>query len=172
MREVIQKIPAARIQRNVHHREDDVSLLMPECAEIDERMRLQVVDALFVLRQPTEHRAILHVVAVQQQVLRPLGHRVVFIQKDRARRRFVFVEVVGQVIAVVAVNHGQVEHVVNRQPCDQIRVLRVQRLHLRKRRAAHALVLRGFDDIRRRRGRLPPFRLGVFRRYGRFNRRG
>ena len=128
---------------------------MPERAEIDERMRLQVVDALFVLRQPAEHRAVLHVVAMQQQVLRLFRHRVVFVKEDRARRRFVLREIVGEVIAVVAIDHGQVEHVVNREPRDQIRVLRVQRLHLRKRCAAHALILRGFDGFRHGRDRLP-----------------
>ena len=172
MREVIQKIPAARIQRNVHHRKDDVSLLMPERAEIDERMRLQVVDALFVLRQPAEHCAVLHVVAVQQQVLRLFRHRVVFVKEDRARRRFVLREIVGEVIAVVAIDHGQVEHVVDREPRDQIRVLRVQRLHLRKRRAAHALVLRGFDGFRHGRDRLPRLLRGGWRRRGRFGRHG
>ena len=145
---------------------------MPERAEIDERMRLQVVDALFVLRQPAEHRAVLHVVAVQQQVLRLFRHRVIFVKEDRARRRFVLREIVGEVIAVVAVDHGQVEHVVDREPRDQIRVLRVQRLHLRKRRAAHALVLRGFDNFRHGRDRLPRLLRGRFGRHGRRRFRG
>ena len=126
----------------------------------------------FVLRQPAEHRAVLHVVAVQQQVLRLFRHRVVFVKEDRARRRFVLREIVGEVIAVVAINHGQVEHVVDREPCDQIRVLRVQRLHLRKRRAAHALVLRGFDGFRHGRNRLPRLLRRGWRRRGRFGRHG
>ena len=76
----------------------------------------------------------------------------VFIEKNRARRGFVFVEIVRQIVAVVSIDHRQVEHIVNRYPRHKVVVLRVQRLHLRQRLAAHRVIHGGFDRVLRGRG--------------------
>ena len=128
MGKIFHKAIIPNIQRNVQHREDNVSLLMPKRAEIDERMRFEVFQVLFILRQPAEHRAILHVVAMQQQVLRPFGHRMVFIEKNRARRALLSVQVTVQVIIIVLpLNHWIIDlSSRNLNPGNDVRILGIQ----------------------------------------------
>ena len=129
------------VLRNGIDAEQHVSLLAIERIQRRKAVIANEIELARVRKQP-EHRAVVHIMTVNDQMLRLWNERMQLVEKQRAGGTGFAVEIVGKVIGIVPIDDGQADHARNAQPRDQIAVFRKERAHFGANFLGNQLVFR------------------------------